>query len=371
MIGEFIEPALTDYFMRKASRQHRPISGTFELSPICNFNCKMCYVHRKKSELDAMGKKILPPSFWIDLAKKAADNGMLYLLLTGGEPFLYPGFKEVYDAVSKMGFIISINSNGSLITDEWVDYLIKQPPSRLNITLYGGSDETYEKICGVKNGYTMATKAILKLKEAGINVKLNTSQTPTNVCDINKIIDFSDEHELILGSATYMFPPVRRDETSVGHNHRFTPEQMAEVDMHVFKSQWSEAGFNKYVTNIKERKCLIPGMDIPCEGTEGTKLLCRAGTAAFWTTWEGDITPCGMMPVPKVSLLEHDFMDAWNILVDETSKIRLAPECKECECKDICHACAGMAYAENADFTKKPEYLCKYVKKLKSICDEV
>ena len=370
MLGKYIEPALTDYFFYKASRELRPLSGTFELSPVCNFNCKMCYVHRKKSELEAMGKKILPPSFWIDLAKKAADNGMLYLLLTGGEPFLYPGFKEVYDAVSRMGFVLSINSNGSLITDEWIEYLSQNPPSRINITLYGASDETYERLCGIKNGYTKATRAILKLKEAGICVKLNTSLTPLNVCDLDKIIDFSNEHKLILESATYMFPPVRINEDNKGKNVRFTPEQMALADIKIHERQWPETAFDKYIHDMNGRKCIIPGIDTQCSGNEGNELLCRAGTAAFWTTWEGDITPCGMLPVPRISLLEHDFNDAWKLLVEETSKIRLAPECKECECIDICHSCAGMTYAENAEFSKPPKYLCEYTKAIVNICKE-
>ena len=370
MLGKYIEPMLTDYFMNKASIGQIPLSGTFELSPICNFNCKMCYVHRKKAELESMGKEILPPSFWIELAQKAYEKGLLYLLITGGEPFLYPGFKEVYEAVSKIGLVISINTNGSLITEEWVEYLKQNPPSRINITLYGASDVMYEKMCGVKNGYTRATRAILMLKEAGINVKLNTSLIPTNKEDIEEIIKFSDEHNIVLEAATYMFPQIRIDIDNKGHNTRFSAEEMAEVDIKIHELLWGKDKHKIYTDMIKERKCIIPGMDEPCKYAEGREIPCRAGTAAFWTTWEGDITPCGMLPVPRISLLEHDFNDAWKLLVEETSKIRLAPECKECECIDICHSCAGMTYAENAEFSKPPKYLCEYTKAIVNICKE-
>ena len=370
MLGRYIEPVLTDYFMSKAKNIRLPISGTFELSPICNFNCRMCYVHRKKSELEALGKQILPTSFWIDLAKKAVDKGMLYLLLTGGEPFLYPGFKEIYETVKDMGVIVSINSNGSQINEEWAEYLKLNPPTKINITLYGGSDESYEKMCGVKNGYTRVTKAILMLKEAGVNVKLNCSLTPDNAEELESIIAFADEHDLILEVATYMFPQVRLDINNKGTNRRFTAEEMAAQDLKVHRLMWGEDRFSEYKEKARLRECIIPGIDTECDLEEGTNLLCRAGTAAFWTTWEGDITPCGMMPVPKVSLLNNDFDTAWDTLVNETLKIKLAPECKGCKNQDICHSCAGMTYAENGKFTKCPEYLCRYVKEHKRLCDK-
>ena len=370
MLGRYIEPMLTDFFMSRGKNIHMPVSGTFELSPICNFNCRMCYVHRKKCELEAMGKTILPPEFWIDLAKKAVDNGMLYLLLTGGEPFLYPGFKEVYEAVKEMGVIISINTNGSLIDEEWVEYLKDNPPTKMNITLYGGSDESYEKMCGVKNGYTKVTKAILMLKDAGVNVKLNCSLTPDNEDELESIINFADENDIILEVATYMFPQIRLDVNNKGHNRRFTAEEMAEKDLKISRLMRGEETYREHVNFLKNRKCIIPGVDSECSNNEGTQLLCRAGTAAFWVTWEGNITPCGMMPVPKVSLADKDFNTAWKELVDKTLAIRLAPECAGCENKDICHSCAGMTYAENADFTKRPDYLCRYVKELKLICQE-
>ena len=49
-------------------------------------------------------------SKFMQLAKDAKEQGMLFLLLTGGEPFLYPEFKELYQELSAMGFVISINS---------------------------------------------------------------------------------------------------------------------------------------------------------------------------------------------------------------------------------------------------------------------
>ena len=58
---------------------------------------------------------------WIKLAHQMKDAGTLFLLLTGGEPLLFPGFKEVYIELQKMGMILTINTNGTLIDEEWAD----------------------------------------------------------------------------------------------------------------------------------------------------------------------------------------------------------------------------------------------------------
>ena len=369
MIGKYVESPITNYLYAKATRELRPLSGTFELSPLCNFNCKMCYVHQKKCELKAQGKVVLPPSFWIDLAKQAKDEGMLFLLLTGGEPFLYDGFKEVYEAIYRLGFVISINTNGSLIDDGWIEFLKKFPPSRMNITLYGASNETYEELCGVKGMFDRVVQNILRLKRAGIAVKLNCSLTPSNAKDLEKIVKFSDEHQLILEIATYMFPPIRLDESKKGINHRFSPEEMAMYEVEKVRLQRGEDVLVKYKGQVLEGYCDIPECDSLCLEKEGSHLLCRAGRASFWTTWEGNLTPCGMMPVPKVSLRDMSFKEAWNVLVERTGAIRLAPECRDCKNQSVCHSCAGMAYAENADFTKRPKYLCEFVKSLKEQCE--
>lgn len=50
----------------------------------------------------------------------------------------------------------------------------------------------------------------------GIGVKLNASMTPYNICDLERIYETSESLGAPVQVATYMFPPTRRDEKSVG-----------------------------------------------------------------------------------------------------------------------------------------------------------
>lgn len=117
--------SVTDMIYSKAAGMKIPISGTFELSPICNFTCKMCYVRKTQREVDLHLRPMVTLEQWLRIAKEASDAGMLFLLITGGEPFLWPDFWKLYEELIKMGFLISINTNGSLIDDNAIEYLTK------------------------------------------------------------------------------------------------------------------------------------------------------------------------------------------------------------------------------------------------------
>lgn len=176
--------SMKDYLFKRASVNKIPLSGTFELSPVCNFSCKMCYVRKSREELRAEGKCEKTVDEWISIAKQCKDAGTLYLLLTGGEPFLFPDFRRLYETLHEMGFVISINTNGTMINDDTFEWLLAHAPARVNITLYGSSPNTYKRICGDATGYDRAVNSILKLKAAGINVIINASMIPENADDL-------------------------------------------------------------------------------------------------------------------------------------------------------------------------------------------
>ena len=69
---------------QEASASHTPAWGQFELTPICNLKCHMCYVH-KPEEDHRIRSQLLPASFWLDAARQAAVRGKLELSLAGGE----------------------------------------------------------------------------------------------------------------------------------------------------------------------------------------------------------------------------------------------------------------------------------------------
>lgn len=358
---------LTEHLYTKASRQKIPISGTFELSPLCNFACKMCYVRKTPGEVAAHPRPMLQLSDWLRIAREGREQGLLYILLTGGEPFLWPDFWQLYQSLVEMGMLVSVNTNGSLIDDAAVERLRRDPPRRMNITLYGASDETYFRLCGVKNVFSRVDRAIRSLCDAGIPVKLNCSLTPQNVCDQEKIVSYAKSLGLTLAMTPYMFPPIRRNPDSIGVNDRFTPQEAAYYRARGVLLQQGEDSYRRFLADIRSGCVEPPGLDEGCEDPVDGRIRCRAGKASFWVTWDGWLTACGMMPEPKVDLSSAPFAPSWRDLTRQAAAASLSGVCAQCPNARICHPCAAMAVAETGKLSGIPQYLCQMAQHLRRI----
>lgn len=348
------EPRLSMYLHAKACKNGTPLAGTFEITPRCNFDCKMCYVHLSAAEQQKRGRE-LSADEWLGIADAARSRGMLFLLITGGEPLIRPDFKYLLSELKKMGILVSVNSNGSLIDRDWLDFFKHEPPFRFNITLYGGENATYERLCG-RPAFDKVTQNIRSLKELGIDVKINASLTQYNAADLARIHAIAEELNAPIQVATYMFPPIRRNEDMIGQNDRFTAEESAR-----YAVSWDKLRFDREQF-CKRAEAMRNGLSLPredaCEGTPGEKISCRAGRSTFWINWKGDMTPCGMMTFPAVSVPELGFDAAWEKIKAEASEIRLPHECSVCEMKHACSVCAAMCVTETGHFDYKPVYLC-------------
>ena len=369
MLTTPVEPRLTEYLHSKAARVGLPLNGTFELTPCCNMACKMCYVRMTKQEQEEIGP-LRTAKEWLALAEEAKNQGMVYLLLTGGEPFLRPDFREILSGLNKMGLLISINSNGTLIDEDVIAWLKETPPFRVNVTLYGASDATYEQLCGNPHGFTQAVRGIRLLKEAGIVVKLNCSVTPHNADDLEGIFAFAKKEGLIVQATTYMFPPLRRDIRLVGMNDRLSAEDAAYHSARITCLQYGEDYFLQKMKNKKLN--FLPrdtGEDCPDLPIKEDGIRCRAGKCSFWVTWDGRILPCGMFPGEDAeNVFQRGFAAAWKNVKKVSSAIRMSPQCSKCQMRDQCKACAAMAVTETGRFDKVPEYRCQMMHAYDEAC---
>ena len=351
-----VEPRWSTFIHAKGAKLGLPVAGTFELTSRCNFQCRMCYIHdQRNADMSA--------DEWISVGQEAVKRGMVFLLLTGGEPFLRPDFPEIYEALYKAGLMISINTNGSLITDELFDFLVKHPPSRMNISLYGCSDEIYNRLCGMPV-YEQVKKNILRLKHVGINVKLNAAITPYNAEAIESIYAFGEEYMMPVQTTTYMYPPVRINGGECGR----APARFSADDAAAYMLKCRE----QYLTPEQLRNFSDVSMfeDTDCAAEEGEYMRCRAGRTSFWVTWDGRMLPCGMFPCDGYKIAEMGFDAAWQAVRTYTQDIRLPKECAGCPYKKCCSACAASVIAETGSAAIKPDYICRMTEVLYKLTTE-
>lgn len=328
-----------------------------ELLPVCNLSCKMCYVRKSMSEVRRAGG-LKDADWWLRLAREARDGGLLYPLLTGGEPFLHPQFREIFSGMLEMGLQVSINSNGTLIDEDTARWLGEHRPVRINMTLYGASEETYRNLCGDGSAFLRVREAVRLLKKYHVPVKFNASITPDNVGDLEDMIAYAKEQESPVQVATYMFPPIRRDSSMVGQNARLTPEEAALARVRADYLQGDPSWFMGQVERFR-RFVPLDQLEQYRQDTEPMGMRCRAGLCSFWIDWQGNLTNCGMYGSATVSMEGRPFLDAWRELVDMTAKVSYTPGCAGCPNQGLCHPCIAMVSNEAGDINGTPEYLCR------------
>lgn len=352
------EPMFSAYLHSRANVAGVPVSATFELTARCNFNCKMCYVHLQDSTQCKTEEK--SAEWWIELGKKAAEQGVVFLLITGGEPLLRDDFKEIYTELSALGFIISINTNGYLISDEILEIFRKNPPTRVNVSLYGASEKTYEGVTGVP-AFSRVIENVKKLRDMGIDVRFNGTFTALNAHDSEKIYNLSRELNVHMKGTQYMFPQVLVGGKPGENPCRMTPEAAALKRVEWLKLNHTPEEFQKRL------KAMMEGVDsfnlsTDEECGEG-KIRCRAGKSSAWINYRGEMCFCGVAG-HGFSIDELGFKGAWDKVREFSASIRTPAKCEACKYRNICCVCAAACYTETDDFSTVPDYVCRLTEEI-------
>ena len=340
-------------FLQKARQQHIPITGALELLPLCNMNCDMCYVRLSRSEMECQGQ-LRTVDEWILLAQQMQKAGTLFLLLTGGEPLLFPAFKTLYLELRNMGMILTINTNGTLLGESWADFFAEYRPRRINITLYGADAASYNRLCHYPQGFDQTVRAIRLLRERNVDVKISCSVTKKNAHDFPKIFVLGEKLGVPVHADHYMMPAVRERSLPFDAQVRLNPEDAAALALQTLKLQLTSDIFRQYVHESIHR------VNNPSFPRGNGHISCLAGNCSFFINWQGFLFPCVMLSEISAPVFDLGFISAWEKVSAAAQKISLSSQCCQCRLQPICRTCVAAAFLETSSYRGMPGYLCRY-----------
>lgn len=342
------------YLMERAKRKNIPMDGSLELLPLCNMNCDMCYVRLSRQELEQQGR-VRAGDEWLALGRQMVEAGTLFLLLTGGEPLMHPDFKEIYCGLRKMGLILTVNTNGTLIDEAWADFFAKYKPRRINITLYGADEETYRTLCHYSGGFEKVMNAVHLLQDRGVDVKLAGSVARRNAQDFSRMSAIAMELDVPLHIDPYMMPASRERSKTFDQQSRLLPEEAAATSISYVKSYLSADEFTEYCnSHLRKIDSFDPGNETACSPG------CAAGRCSFTINWQGKMRPCVVASEPSADVFEMGFEAAWQQVSCKFQAVRYCTKCSNCRLRPVCRTCALACLLETGDYMGKPEYLCRY-----------
>lgn len=342
----YIKKISRDEFFQRISKRieadRTPYGGTIELTFRCNLECVHCYV----SSTEPPSKELTYEEI-TDILDVIADEGCLWLLITGGEPLIRSDFLDIYTYAKKKGFLITLFTNGTLITEEIADCLQEWPPNNLEITLHGIKRETYEKITGVKGSFEKCMKGIQLLLERKVPLNLKTSVMKQNKNELNEI----KKHVKELG-LEYRFDAFIH--AGLGGNKnpcrvRLSPEEVVQLDIE------DEKRSQAWIEFCQDHWDWGPF-------SSGKLYNCGAGWNSFHIDPLGRMSVCGSARLPDYDLHQGSFEEGYydffpKILGQKLQNTQY--KCDQCEVRLLCDQCPGLAQLETSDSEKPVEYFCQ------------
>ena len=339
------------YLEFRAREKGVPIHGQFELTPLCNFSCRMCYVHLDADQLK--GRSVLSVGTWKDLMRQAVDAGMIRATLTGGECLAYPGFEELYLWLHSLGCEVAVLTNGFLMDEKRIEFFKAHRPYAIQVTLYGQNDDVYERVTGQRAFGTVMRHMRLAMEA---ELPLNISITPNRFLGAD-VLDTvraakSVGCEVLVNSG--VFPP--REETGrAGQQDNPETEQFLEIYRLLNRLDGIEP--------VEIDPDRLPPFGGPCRECRETGFLCGGGRSTFVLNWKGVMTPCNRMDIICADALKDGIASAWAEVNRTVAGWPRVPECIGCAYAETCNNCAAniLRYGEAG---KQPVELCERTKYL-------
>ena len=356
------------YLEKKAREEGVPLNGQFELTPLCNFDCKMCYAHLTPAQLHE--QPIMTVEQWKELMHDAWEAGMMKVTLTGGECLAYSGFKEIYLYLHNLGCEITVLTNGFLLGEEWLEFFKEHRPASIRITLYGNNEEAYERVTGHR-GYQTVIDNIRRIREASLPLVITITPNRFMGEDAFETVRIARELNENVIVNTGLFDP--REETG-------RSGQSDDMDMEHYLRIY------RYLEELDGREIVeIPEKDLPRIGSPARSaaatsadhaecannascgecpergFLCGAGRSSFVVDWKGTMIACNRFRVVQSHPMKEGFKAAWQKTNDTAANWPSVPECKECPYSVVCSHCPAnmLQYAEPG---KQPIEMCERVK---------
>ena len=323
--------------------QRYPYNGMLELTDRCNLACVHCYIRQSPASRKALAAEMSTMQVK-HVLDQMAEAGTLFLTITGGEPLLRKDFSEIYLYAKQKGLIITLFTNATMVTPEIAAMLAEWKPLSIEVSLYGATQDTYERVTRVPGSYAHFISGIALLMERNIPVSLKSVLLTDNQHELDEMQVLTES----LGT-TYRYDGViwpRLDGSSEPFEHQLSVEALTAIDCR--QSERNE--------ERKQLETLFKGRPV----RKDYIFNCGAGLTSFHVDSSGKMTICAMARRTAFDLKEMPFMEAWNKIGElRQLKRQVDTKCRTCQIGAYCVQCTGWSQLVHNDDETPVEFICE------------
>ena len=310
---------------KEAADKGVPIHGHFELTPQCNLNCKMCYVHLNKRQMAGIHE--LSYSSWKNIIDNAIEEGMIFASLSGGECLLYPFFDDIYKYLNSKGIIITV---------------------LIQVSFYGYDEDSYERVTGYRY-YKTVLQTIEKARS--YNLPIGISVTCSKYLkDINTIVRLFKEKGISVSINNWLMPP-----------YDSTGRKLNDFNLSIDES--IKIASDLYILNNEEHPIPfyghLPDPNTDCSNKIYQGIKCAAGRSDFSINWKGEMSMCVALNAVTGYPLQETFAAAWKKTNKAAKNFRLPMECPECSYYSVCNHCPAQHLIDDTPYGHCNKKICQ------------
>ena len=334
-----------------------PFSFELEVTARCNNNCRHCCINLPADDGEAQ-KQELSLEATKEIIDQIVSMGAIWCLITGGEPLLREDFFSIYLYLKKKGLLVSVFTNATLIREEHVRLFQKYPPRDIEVTVYGATPETYERVSRTAGSYRAFMRGLSFLLQNGIKVRLKAMALRSNFHEMPEIARFCRKK-----TKDYFrldpFLHLRYDK-DVLRNEEIRAERLSPGEIAALERADPER------FEALQKTCGVHFAADPCHSSCNQLFNCGAGNDSFNVSYNGLFRLCPSLWHPDCvyDLKRGNLREAWQTFIPKVRGMRsgskeFLDKCQTCSIVDLCMMCPGNAHLETGAMDTPVEYFCR------------
>jgi len=346
-----------DFDVWNKNGEKRPaLNFDLEITTRCNNDCPHCFINLPAGDLPAKARELTVPEI-VDVSRQAVALGAVWCLVSGGEPLLREDFPEIFLGLKRLGLLVTVFTNATLLNEEHMKLFRTYPPRDLEVTVYGVTEETYERVTGRPGSFAAFQRGFEMLLRSGIRFRLKATITRSNFREISAIRIFGEQHS----KGHFRIDPMLhgRFDGDARRNamiraERLTAKEIVELEQGEFRRYGSRRNINDDLLSQESAQC------------DHIRLFhCGAGLDRFSVGFDGTFRLCTLLWAPQTTfdLRRGTLKEAFETVVPRVRSERARNRefldmCRKCPVIDLCLWCPARSHLEIGDMDTRVPYFC-------------
>jgi radical SAM protein with 4Fe4S-binding SPASM domain len=343
----------------------------------CNLSCVHC---RRLDVSCSVMRDDLTTDQARQMIRSLPETGKPILVFSGGEPLMRPDVFELAADATAAGLPIALATNGTIMDEETARQIVEVGFRRVATSFDGPDAATHDKFRGIEGAFDATTNGFRLLRRRGMSMQINTTVTRHNY----HLLDGIYRMALDLGAdALHIFMLV-----PVGCGMTIDASTLLSCDEYERALNWIydrslegklhlKATCAPHYFRVMRQRAKAEGRPMPAAAHPHRSLApapsptghpggspggadmaamtkgCLAGQAVCFISHNGEVFPCGYLPVSSGNVKTTPLPVIWRespTFAALRAEQNLQGKCGVCEYGKVCMGCRARAYSATGNF---------------------